>query len=223
MLLTDPPYNVDYEGTAGKIKNDNMADAAFREFLTKAFTNAASVMKRGAAFHIWHAATECYNFVGACKDAKLKLRQVLVWVKNSSVISRQDFHWQHESALAGENPLEFGETAEDEYNACLYGWVDGAHYWFKKRREKTVLYFDKPLASKEHPTMKPVLLFDYEMKCNTKPGEVILDLFAGSGTACIAAEQNGRCAYMMEFDPHYVDVIIDRWEKFTGQKAELIK
>lgn len=101
----------------------------------------------------------------------------------------------------------------------MHGWKDGKHYWFKNRRQTTVLEFDRPTKSKEHPTMKPVKLFDYEMKCNTKPGENVLDLFGGSGTTIIAAEQNGRNAFVMEFDPKYVDVIIDRWEKFTGQEA----
>lgn len=109
------------------------------------------------------------------------------------------------------------------YEPCLYGWTDGkGHQWFKKRKEKDVLFFDKPRASAEHPTMKPILLFDYEMKCNTKKGDSVLDLFAGSGTTIMAAEQNGRSAYVMELDPKFVDVIIDRWESFTGQKAELL-
>lgn len=224
MLLTDPPYNVDYEGTAGKIQNDHMENDKFRQFLVDAFSNAKMVMKPGAAFHIWHADSEGYNFRGACVDAGLKVRQCLIWVKNSLVLGRQDFQWRHEPCLYGENPvdLEFGELDEDEHMPALYGWKDGKHYWFKNRKQTTVLQFDKPTKSAEHPTMKPILLFDYEMKCNTKPGEIVLDLFAGSGTTVMAAEQNGRTAYVMEFDPKYADVIIDRWEKFTGEKAELL-
>lgn len=145
----------------------------------------------------------------------MPLRQVLIWVKDHAVLSRQDFHWQHEPCLAGE--LEDWETEDPD--AALYGWKDGTHVWRKKRKEKTVLYFDKPRSSAEHPTMKPVLLFDYEMQCNTQPGENVLDLFGGSGTTVIAAEQNGRNAYVMELDPRFVDVIIDRWEKFTGETA----
>lgn len=219
MLLTDPPYNVDYEGTAGKIKNDNMEDEAFRNFLSAAFYNAKAVMKKGAAFHIWHADSEGYNFRGACRDCGLRVRQCLIWVKNSLVLGRQDFQWQHEPCLYGENPID---GVVEEHGVALYGWVDGKHYWFKNRKQTTVLYFDKPKRSDLHPTMKPVLLFDYEMKCNTKEGENVLDLFAGSGTTVIAAEQNGRNAFVMEFDPHYADCIIDRWEEFTGEKAELI-
>lgn len=222
MLLTDPPYNVNYEGIAGKIKNDNMDDSDFREFLRLAFFDAKSVMKPGAAFHIWHADIQGYNFRGACRDVGLIVRQCLIWVKNSLVLGRQDFQWQHEPCLYGENPLI--EEDEEQHEPALYGWKDGApHRWFKNRKQTTILQFDKPTASKEHPTMKPVLLFNYEMQCNSKPGDIVLDLFGGSGTTIIAAEQNGRTAYVMEFDPKYVDVIIDRWEQFTGQKAVLLE
>lgn len=219
MLLTDPPYNVAYSGKAGTIQNDDMADADFRQFLRLAFLNAKMNMKPGAAFHIWHADSEGYNFRGACRDAGLLVRQCLIWVKNSLVLGRQDFQWKHEPVLYGENPLPEGET---EHDPCLYGWVDGKHYWFKNRRQTTVLQFDRPTASKYHPTMKPVKLFDYEMQCNTKPGEIVLDLFGGSGTTILAAEQNDRVACVMEYDPKYADVIIDRWEEFTGKKAVLL-
>lgn len=215
LLLTDPPYNVDYQGTAGKIKNDNMEDTAFRRFLTDAFSNAAMVMKPGAPFYIWHADTEGYNFRGACRDAMLRVRQCLIWVKNSLVMGRRDFQWKHEPCLYGESEIE-----EEAHEPCLYGWTEGKkHYFFKNRRQTTVLNFDKPVKSAEHPTMKPVKLFDYQMQCSSREGDAVLDLFAGSGTTIIAAEQNGRRAYCMELDPKYVDVIIDRWEKFTGRRA----
>lgn len=221
MLLTDPPYNVNYEGSAGKIKNDNMEDSEFREFLRLAFFAAKSVMKPGAAFHIWHADSEGYNFRGACRDVGLTVRQCLIWVKNSLVLGRQDFQWQHEPCLYGENPIDDEEL--DQHEPALYRWKDGAsHRWFKNRKQTTILQFDKPTASKEHPTMKPILLFNYEMQCNTQQGDSVLDLFGGSGTTIIAAEQNGRTAYVMEYDPKYVDVIIDRWEQFTGEKAVLL-
>lgn len=206
MLLTDPPYNVAYEGgTKDKltIQNDDMEDADFRIFLIDAFASADKVLKKGGAFYIWHADSEGYNFRGACRDVGWKVRQCLIWNKNSMVMGRQDYHWKHEP--------------------CLYGWKDGAgHFWNSDRKQTTVFEFDKPTKNDIHPTMKPIPLFDYQIKNNTKSGDAILDLFAGSGTTIMACEQNGREAYCMEYDPKYVDVIIKRWEEFTGCKAVLI-
>lgn len=222
MLLTDPPYNVDIQETAGKIMNDNMDSDKFREFLRSAFTCARIVLKPGAAFHVWHAETEGYNFRGALADAGLQCRQQLIWVKSSCTLGRQDFQRQYEGVLTGDTFLD-EEMAERGYEAMLYGWKDGqGHTWYKKRKEKDVLFFDKPRSSAEHPTMKPILLFDYEMQCNTKQGDNVLDLFSGSGTTVMAAEQNMRNAFCMEFDPKFVDVIIDRWQSFTGQQAILL-
>lgn len=222
MLLTDPPYNVNIEETAGKIMNDNMDSDSFREFLYGAFATARTVMKRGAVFHIWYGESEAYNFRGACADAGLTIRQQLIWVKSQATIGRQDFQHQYESVLTGDD-LWADEMLENGYEPCLYGWKDGkGHKWFKKRKEKDVLFFDKPRASAEHPTMKPILLFNYEMQCNTQKGDAVLDLFSGSGTTLMAAEQNGRTAYCMELDPRFVDVIIKRWEAFTGQEAVLL-
>lgn len=218
LLLTDPPYNVNYAGKAGKMENDCMSSVDFRAFLTAAFSAAVSVMKPAAAFYIWHGDNEGYNFRGACMDAGLVLHQCLVWVKNSFVLGRADFQNGYEPCLFGE-----AETEGEETQPCLYGWTGGGkHYFFKNRRQSTVLKFDKPLRSAEHPTMKPIKLFDYQMQCSSKPGENVLDLFAGSGTTIMAAEQNGRRAYCMELDPKYVDVIIARWESFTGKRAVLM-
>ena len=220
MVLTDPPYNVNYKGTAGTIINDNMKSSEFRQFLRKAFNNIRLALKHGSTFHIWYADSEGYNFRGACSDAGLTVRQQLIWVKNSATIGRQDFQHQYESVLSGVSLDDTAQDAQEGFSPCLYGWKDGAaHKWYKKRKERDVMFFDKPRASKEHPTMKPILLFDYEMQCNTQPGDNVLDLFGGSGTLIMAAQQNKRTAYVMEYDPKYVDVIIDRWEKFTGQKA----
>lgn len=206
LFITDPPYNVAYEGgTKDKltIKNDNMKNDDFRNFLTNAFYAADSVMKSGAVFYIWHADSEGYNFRGACNDVNWKVRQCLIWNKNSMVMGRQDYHWKHEP--------------------CLYGWKDGAcHLWASDRKQTTILNFDKPLRNAEHPTMKPIALFDYQIQNNTKKEDTVLDLFAGSGTTLIACEQNGRISYNMEVDPKYVDVIIKRWETLTGEKAELL-
>lgn len=206
MLLTDPPYNVAYQGgTKDKltIKNDDMKSDEFKQFLVDAFTAANNVMKEGAVFYIWHSDTEGYNFRGACFDVGWKVRQCLIWNKNSMVMGRQDYQWKHEP--------------------CLYGWKDGAsHLWAADRKQTTVLEFKKPTRNAEHPTMKPIQLFDYQIQNNTKVGDIVLDQFGGSGTTIMACEQNGRTGYVMEFDPKYVDVIIDRWEKFTGRKAILI-
>lgn len=140
------------------------------------------------------------------------------------MLSRQDYHWRHEPCLYGEKPAEHGaEQWDDESEPCLYGWKDGKHYFFRNRKQSTVLNFDRPKHSREHPTMKPIMLFDYQIKGNTHKGENVLDLFGGSGTTMLACEQNGRKAYVMELDPRFVDVIIDRWEAFTGMKAELME
>lgn len=207
LFITDPPYNVDYTGKTKdnlKIQNDKMENDKFREFLRDSFLSADMVMKPGAVFYIWHADSEGYNFRGACADIGWKVRQCLIWNKNSMVMGRQDYQWKHEP--------------------CLYGWKDGAgHLWASDRRQVTVLDFNRPNVNDLHPTMKPIGLFDYQIKNNTKGGDIVLDLFGGSGTTIMACEQNGRSAYTMELDPRYVDVIVDRWEKLTGKKAELIQ
>lgn len=205
MWLTDPPYNVAYEGGTKdklKIKNDEMGDEQFRQFLRDAYTAADTVMKPGAVFYIWHADLEGYNFRGAAKDAGWTVRQCLIWKKSSLVLGRQDYQWQHEP--------------------CLYGWKDGAgHLWAADRKQTTILEFDKPIRNGEHPTMKPVALFEYQMLNNTKGGDIVLDSFGGSGTTLVAAEKNGRVSRLMELDPKYCDVIVKRWQDFTGKKATL--
>ena len=203
LWLTDPPYNVAYEGKTAEaltIKNDSMDDDSFRRFLVESYAAADSVMKEGASFYIWHADSEGYNFRGAADDIGWKIRQCLVWVKQTLVMGRQDYHWKHEP--------------------CLYGWKEGAgHLWNTDRKQTTVLEFDRPSKNVEHPTMKPVDLFEYQMLNNTKSGGVVLDSFAGSGTTGIAAEKNGRVARLMELDPRYCDVIIHRWQEFSGKEA----
>jgi len=205
MWLTDPPYNVAYEGKtkdALTIQNDSMSNDGFRQFLRDAYVTADTVMKAGAVFYIWHADSEGYNFRGAAHDAGWKVRQCLIWKKSTMVMGRQDYHWKHEP--------------------CLYGWKEGAgHLWATDRKQTTILEFDKPNRNKEHPTMKPVALFEYQMLNNTKGGDIILDSFGGSGTTLLSAEKNGRIAYLMELDPKYCDVIVKRWEDFTGKKAVL--
>ncbi len=205
LLLTDPPYNVDYVGKtkdALKIDNDRMSNADFRAFLLEAFTAARQSMKAGAAFYIWHADSNGYDFRGACMDAGWKVRQCLIWEKDILVLGRQDYQWQHEP--------------------CLYGWNEGAgHAWYSDRKQTTILRFDKLTRSKEHPTMKPVPLFGYLVQNSSKPGDIVLDPFSGSGTTVIAAEQLDRTAYVMELNERYCDVIVKRWEEQTGEKAVL--
>lgn len=205
MYLTDPPYNVDYTGgtkKALKIENDNMSPEAYQDFLTSAFMSAAGVMKAGAVFYIWHADSEGLNVRQACKNASLQVRQCLIWKKSSLVLGRQDYQWKHEP--------------------CLYGWKDGAaHLWAADRKQTTILEFERPSRSAEHPTMKPIKLFDYQIQNNTKGQDVVYDGFAGSGTTIRAAEKNGRISMCMEKDPRYCDVIIKRWETLTGDKAVL--
>ena len=205
MWLTDPPYNVDYEGKTKdslKIENDKMDDDSFREFLTEAYSCANIQMKAGAVFYIWHADSEGYNFRGAAKDVGWPVRQCLVWKKQTMVMGRQDYHWKHEP--------------------CLYGWKEGAaHLWATDRKQTTILEFDRPSRNKEHPTMKPVELFAYQMLNNTKGSDIVLDSFGGSGTTIIACEKHGRIARVMELDPKYCDVIVKRWQEFTGKAATL--
>lgn len=204
LLLTDPPYNVAYEGkteAALTIQNDSMDNDSFAQFLRDVYSTADTVMKEGAVFYIWHADSEGLNFRKAAFEVGWKVRQCLIWNKNSLVLGRQDYHWKHEP--------------------CLYGWKDGAaHYWGSDRTQTTVLDFNRPSRNGEHPTMKPVELFEYQIKNSSKPNDVVLDLFGGSGTTAIACEKTGRKARLMELDPKYCDVIVKRWEDFTGKKAE---
>lgn len=207
ILITDPPYNVSYEGKTKdnlKIQNDNLNSEDFRTFLRDAFKNADDVMREGAAFYIWYASSEAINFESACNDAGWKIRQNLIWEKNTFVLGRQDYQWNHEP--------------------CLYGWKDGAaHTWMSDRKQTTILKFNRPIRNDIHPTMKPIPLFDYQIKNSTRSGDKVLDLFGGSGTTIMACEQNGRTAYVMEYDPKYADAIIDRWQTYTGEKAVLLE
>ena len=207
MLLTDPPYNVDYEGKtvdALKIENDNMTSTEFYNFLLDSFRNMFEVTKCGSSVYVFHADTEGLNFRNAFNAVGFKLAQCLVWVKNTFVMGRQDYQWRHE-------PI-------------LYGWKEGAgHYFINDRKQSTVLEFDKPTRNAEHPTMKPIDLLVYLIKNSSKENDLILDLFGGSGSTLIAAEQVKRRCYTMELDPKYCDVIVKRWELLTGEKAVLKK
>lgn len=238
LLLTDPPYNVDYQGGTKekmKIANDNMDDVAFVGFLTAAFNCAIQAMRPGAAFYVWHADSKGFEFRTALKEVGLTPRETLIWVKNALVLGRQDYQWRHEP--------------------CLYGWKDGAAHYFVDDRSQstviedagvdyrklkkdellklvlqltdvsvpnTVIYEDKPTKNDIHPTMKPVKLMARLIKNSTKQEQLVLDLFGGSGSTLIACEQINRKCFTMEYDPKYCDAILDRWEKLTGEDAERI-
>lgn len=230
MVLTDPPYNVDYSEDR-KIENDNMSRDQFLEFLTKAFENLKESLRPGGAFYIWYASRTGVEFESALREVGLEVRQQLIWNKNSLVLGRQDYQWKHEP--------------------CLYGWKDGTHTFINERDlttviddvdytkldkkhlvellekiyslKSTIIDCERPTKSALHPTMKPIKLMGYLIKNSSKPNESVLDLFGGSGSTLIACEQLGRNCFMMEYDPKYVDVIIQRWEELTGQKAELIE
>jgi len=200
LILTDPPYNVNYEGGTKeklKIQNDKMNDDKFLQFLTDAFTRMYEYSKKGAAIYVFHADSEGYNFRSAFKQAGYSLRQCLIWAKNTLVLGRQDYQWQHE-------PI-------------LYGWKDGAsHSWYGDRKQTTVVKYDKPQRNPDHPTMKPVGLCGYFIANSSKEGDIVLDPFGGSGSTLIACEQAGRACYTVEMDPKYCDVIVKRYIESTG-------
>lgn len=204
MVWTDPPYNVNYEGGTGlKIKNDSMSDDQFRQFLRDAYSSMAAVTIPGGSIYVAHADSEGYNFRGAARDAGWLVKQCLIWRKNQLVMGRQDYHWIHE-------PI-------------LYGWLDGgAHHWYGDRKQSTVLDFDRPRKNDVHPTMKPVALIEYCLNNSSKRGDVVLDLFGGSGSTMIACEKLIRSAMVMELDPKYCDVIVERWQRYAKQEARLL-
>lgn len=205
LVITDPPYNVDYVGKtkdALKIKNDSMSDGNFYQFLYDAYINIYSICKEGASIYVFHADMEGVNFRKAFKEAGFKLSECLIWVKNSLVMGRQDYHWKHE-------PI-------------IYGWKEGeAHKWYSDRTQTTVLEFDRPSRSEEHPTMKPITIIEYLMKNSSKKNDYVLDPFLGSGTTLIAAERLQRKCIGVELSPAYCDVIVKRYINFVVKKGEI--
>lgn len=250
LIVTDPPYNVDlgninkkklefaperYKGAnTDSIENDVMEDSEFIEFLSKAFENANEHLDNGRSFYIWHSCTKQYEFETAMKNVGWKLRQQLIWNKNSCTLGMSDYQWKHEP--------------------CMYGWKDGAaHYFIDDRRQMsviedkidianmkkddmkkllkeliepkvstTIIDEDKPNKADLHPTMKPLKLIARLVKNSSRPEEAVLDMFGGSGSTLMVCEQLNRKCYTMEYEPKYVDAIINRWEQFTGQKAVLL-
>lgn len=197
LVITDPPYNVNYEGSAGKIKNDNMADDAFYSFLLDAYTQMHSAMADDASIYVFHADTEGLNFRRAFADAGFYLSGCCIWKKQSLVLGRSPYQWQHEP--------------------CLYGWKkNGKHQWYTGRKETTIWEFDKPKKNGDHPTMKPIPLLAYPIMNSSMSNSVVLDPFGGSGSTLIACEQTDRICYTVELDEKFCDVIVKRYIEQVG-------
>ena len=200
LVLTDPPYNVNYEGTAGKIKNDHMANDAFYQFLLDAFTNMEAVMADDASIYVFHADTEGLNFRRAFADAGFYLSGCCIWKKNSLVLGRSPYQWIHEPVL--------------------FGWKkSGKHAWYAGRKETTVWEYDKPKKNADHPTMKPIALLAYPIMNSSMTNALVLDPFGGSGSTLIACEQSERTCYTVELDEKYCDVIVKRYIEQVGSAA----
>ena len=197
LVVTDPPYNVDVEETAGKILNDNMSDGDFYQFLLSMFTQVENHMEDDASIYVFHADTEGLNFRKAFKEAGFYLSGCCIWKKNSLVLGRSPYQWQHEP--------------------CLYGWKKkGKHQWFSDRKQTTIWEYDRPKSSEDHPTMKPIQLMAYPIQNSSMRGTIVLDPFLGSGSTLIAADQTGRVCYGIELDEKFVDVIVKRYIEVTG-------
>ena len=243
-VWTDPPYNVNYEGVAGKIKNDNLSKEAFCKFLLDAFSCTASVMRAGAPIYVAHSETEGVSFRRAFVQAGFKLSSCLIWVKPALVIGHADYQWRHEPILYGwklgtSHSWYGGRTNTTVFEAAgksLRVMPDGSlqinlgdqvvivegEQMTMRSVDSTVIHHDKPVRSAEHPTMKPVSLIQQMLENSTKPGDLVLDPFSGSGSTLIACEKTERKARLMELDPKYCDVIVARWQEYTGRQATLV-
>lgn len=203
LVITDPPYNVAYVGKTKKsltIENDSMKDGDFFQFILDAYKGMFENLECGGSIYVFHADSEGLNFRKAFKEAGFKLSECLIWKKNCMVMGRNDYQWQHE-------PI-------------LYGWKEGkAHNWYSDRKQTTILEYDKPSKSEEHPTMKPVSIVEYLMKNSSQENDIVLDAFLGSGTTLIAAEKLGRRCFGMELSPAYCDVIVKRFIKFMQENG----
>jgi DNA modification methylase len=241
-VFTDPPYNVNYEGGAGKIKNDNMEDGKFRTFLLRAYSVMFRVLKDGGAVYVCHADTEGLNFRGAFQEAGFKLASCLIWCKDALVLGRSDYQWQHEPILYGWKPTGSHKWYGDRKSTTIAEFMLEApltqvqpslyrlrlgDQWFQIRGEKlsieeletTVVKIPRPKRNEDHPTMKPVALIDKMLRNSTKKNDLVFDGFAGSGSTLISCEKLGRTAYLSELEPKFCDVIALRWEDATGKKA----
>ena len=203
LVVTDPPYNVNYEGTAGKIKNDNMAAEKFYQFLLDAFTNMEKVMAEDASIYVFHADTEGLNFRRAFTDAGFYLSGCCIWKKPSLVLGRSPYQWQHEPVL--------------------YGWKkNGKHQWYSDRKQTTIWEFEKPRKNADHPTMKPIALMAYPIQNSSMSHCIILDPFLGSGSTLMACQQTGRICYGIELDEKFVDVIVRRYISEYGDAGVFV-
>ena len=203
LVLTDPPYNVDVEETAGKIKNDNMPDDKFYQFLFSAFVNMEQNMEQDASIYVFHADTQGLNFRKAFKDAGFYLSGCCIWKKNALVLGRSPYQWQHEP--------------------CLFGWkLNGKHQWYSDRKQTTIWEYDRPKASKEHPTMKPVALMAYPIQNSSMSHCIVLDPFLGSGSTLMACQQTDRICYGIELDEKFVDVIVKRYISECGSEGVFV-
>lgn len=231
LVVTDPPYNVAVSNSQGMtIENDDMPDENFEEFLNSAFSNLSEALKPGGAFYIWYGDNQDLNFRKACINNDLMIKQCLIWVKNTFTLGRQDYQWRHEPCLYGwkagdghyfiddrtqSTVIESKEINFDTLN------LEEAIKLLKNIYEvgSTIIRVDKPTMNTIHPTMKPLELIGKLVHNSSEKGEIVLDLFGGSGSTLIACEQLGRICYTMEYDPVYIDAIINRWEEYTGEKA----
>ena len=232
LVWTDPPYNVAIKGKAGSILNDDMGNEAFRGFLAAVFGQYERIMRPGAVIYVAHADSERVNFTAEFVRAGLKLSQVRIWVKQSATLSRQDFNWQHEPILYGwkegaghyyagdftkttviDDDIDLARLKKDELVAIVRA--------FQAQARGTVIRQDRPTRSDLHPTMKPVALVEDMIEASSQEQETVVDFFGGSGSTLIAAEKTGRTARILELDPHFADVIVRRWEGFTGRVATL--
>lgn len=242
LCVTDPPYNVNYgsinetgygkeRDNGNKILNDNMDDESFYQFLLAFYTQMVRVLKPGGVFYIFHSDTEGYNFRKALRDAGGELKQNLIWVKNALVLGRQDYQWKHEPCLYGWVPGAGHYFIDDRTQTTVFEDKADLDKLSKEELKEmvreiledkiptTIIHEDKPLKNDVHPTMKPIRLVSRLIKNSSKPKENVIDFFGGSGSTLISCEQLGRNCYSIELDPKYVDVIIDRWETLTGEKA----
>ncbi|MBB6630665.1 MULTISPECIES: site-specific DNA-methyltransferase [Clostridium] len=192
LIVTDPPYNVKYEGTAGKIQNDNLSADAFLNFLFDSLSNMEKVLANDGSIYVFHADTEGFNFRKAFADAGFYLSGTCIWKKQSLVLGRSPYQWQHEPVL--------------------FGWKkSGKHQWYSDRKQTTIWEFDRPSKNADHPTMKPVALIAYPIQNSSLTNSIVLDPFGGSGSTLIACEQTDRICCTIELDEKFCDVIVKRY------------